>query len=251
MVDAVNSNTVLANLSAATTIADLNTILPALTGVIATDGAYQNYITNVAGAFSSPATQAEVQAMVDALDSNDVVDPNGNIWMDRNLGATQVASSSTDADAYGDLYQWGRAADGHESTTSGTTSTTSATDAPGHADFITGSSDWRTTQNDNLWQGVNGVNNPCPTGYRVPTEAEITGLGITNTATAYSSPLKLPLAGYRNSINSLLANLGVFGYYWSSTVSNASTSFFYFRSTSTSFNSSTRNFGFTVRCIKD
>ena len=188
---------------------------------------------------------------------------NGQTWLSNNLGADYAnvnhasfapntqASSSTDAAAYGDLYQWGRAADGHESTTSGTTSTTSATDAPGHADIITGSSDWRTTQNDNLWQGVNGLNNPCPTGYRVPTEAEITGLGITNTATAYSSPLKLPLAGYRNSINSLLANLGVFGYYWSSTVSNASTSFFYFRSTSTSFNSSTRNFGFTVRCIKD
>jgi len=150
--------------------------------------------------------------MVDALDSNDVVDPNGNIWMDRNLGAAQVASSSTDTDAYGNLYQWDRAADGHESRTSGSTSATDATDAPGHTDFSTGSSDWRTTQNDNLWQGVNGVNNPCPTGYRVPTEAEITGLVITNTATAFSSLLKLPLAGYRNSNNSLLANLGVFGY---------------------------------------
>ena len=31
----------------------------------------------------------------------------GTIWMDRNLGAIQVATSSTDADAYGDLYQWG------------------------------------------------------------------------------------------------------------------------------------------------
>ncbi|MDO5968527.1 hypothetical protein Q4Q35_01790, partial [Flavivirga aquimarina] len=45
----------------------------------------------------------------------------GKIWMDRNLGASQVATSSNDADAYGDLYQWGRAADGHESRTSSTT----------------------------------------------------------------------------------------------------------------------------------
>ena len=36
----------------------------------------------------------------------------GAIWMDRNLGASQVATSSTDAASYGDLYQWGRAADG-------------------------------------------------------------------------------------------------------------------------------------------
>ena len=29
----------------------------------------------------------------------------GETWMDRNLGASQVATSSTDSDAYGDLYQ--------------------------------------------------------------------------------------------------------------------------------------------------
>ncbi len=33
--------------------------------------------------------------------------------------------------------------------------------------------DWRSPQNDNLWQGVNGINNPCPSGYRLPTEAEL------------------------------------------------------------------------------
>ncbi len=32
----------------------------------------------------------------------------GAVWMDRNLGATQAATSSTDAVAYGDSYQWGR-----------------------------------------------------------------------------------------------------------------------------------------------
>jgi hypothetical protein len=44
----------------------------------------------------------------------------GKTWMDRNLGATQVATSSTDAAAYGDLYQWGRRADGHQCRTSAT-----------------------------------------------------------------------------------------------------------------------------------
>jgi hypothetical protein len=38
----------------------------------------------------------------------------GQIWMDRNLDATQVATSSTDFRAYGSLFQWGRAADGHQ-----------------------------------------------------------------------------------------------------------------------------------------
>ncbi|PKG42563.1 hypothetical protein, partial [Psychroflexus sp. MES1-P1E] len=35
----------------------------------------------------------------------DVTNPiTGEIWMDRNLGASQVATSSIDAAAYGDLY---------------------------------------------------------------------------------------------------------------------------------------------------
>lgn len=93
----------------------------------------------------------------------------GKIWMDRNLGATHVATSSMDADSYGDLYQWGRDADGHQIRTSGTTDTLSSMDVPGHGDFILAPNspvDWRNPQNDNLWQGVNGINNPCPAGYK-------------------------------------------------------------------------------------
>src|SRR5574344_2515705 len=77
----------------------------------------------------------------------------GRIWMDRNLGASQVATSSTDEAAYGDLYQWGRAADGHESRTSSTSTTLATSDTPGHGDFITSNStpyDWRSPQNFDL-----------------------------------------------------------------------------------------------------
>lgn len=42
----------------------------------------------------------------------------GRVWLDRNLGATQVATSLNDSAAYGDLYQWGRSSDGHQSRTS-------------------------------------------------------------------------------------------------------------------------------------
>ncbi len=51
----------------------------------------------------------------------------GRTWMDRNLGASQAATSITDALAYGDLYQWGRCADGHQSRTSGTKATNAIT----------------------------------------------------------------------------------------------------------------------------
>ena len=41
----------------------------------------------------------------------------GNIWMDRNLGASLVATSFDDYQAYGCLYQWGRGNYGHASIT--------------------------------------------------------------------------------------------------------------------------------------
>ena len=162
-----------------------------------------------------------------------VTNPNtGEIWMDRNLGATQVATSSTDAAAYGDLYQWGRAADGHQIRTSGTTSTLASSDSPGHGNFITVSSspyDWRNPQNDNLWQGVSGTNNPCPSGYRLPTQAEWnterTSWSSNNAAGAFASPLKLPVAGSRSGSNGTLSKVGSFGYYWSSTVDGTNASY--------------------------
>ncbi|MDO5969005.1 FISUMP domain-containing protein, partial [Flavivirga aquimarina] len=182
----------------------------------------------------------------------------GKIWMDRNLGASQVATSSNDADAYGDLYQWGRAADGHESRTSSKTATLATSDTPGHGDFITNGSspaDWRSSQNDNLWQGVSGTNNPCPSGYRLPTEAEweneLTSWDSNNSAGAFASPLKLPVAGYRYRSDGSLNNVGSSGYYWSSTVSGTNASYLYFVGSNAYMYSLYRASGFSVRCLKD
>lgn len=96
----------------------------------------------------------------------DVTNPTtGKTWMDRNLGATQVATSVSDALAFGSLYQWGRFADGHQCRNSTTTTTLSTSDQPAHGNFIRitngAPNDWRSGQNDNLWQGVNGINNPA------------------------------------------------------------------------------------------
>jgi hypothetical protein len=100
----------------------------------------------------------------------------GKTWMDRNLGASRAATSSIDSAAYGDLYQWGRRADGHQCRNAAITNILSSTDQPAHGNFITvnsGDYDWRSPQNNQLWQGVKGINNPCPSGYRIPTEAEL------------------------------------------------------------------------------
>jgi uncharacterized protein (TIGR02145 family) len=189
----------------------------------------------------------------------DVYNPTtGEIWMDRNLGASQVATSSTDASSYGDLFQWGRAADGHESRISTTTSTLSTTDNPGHGNFIiNGISpyDWRSSQNDNLWQGVSGTNNLCPSGYRLPTEAEWeaerTSWNTSNAAGAFASPLKLPVAGYRDGSNGSLNNVGSFGNYWSSTVGGAFSRYLLFGSSIAGMGSSRRAYGLSLRCLKD
>ena len=133
------------------------------------------------------------------------------------LGATQAATSSSDTAAYGDYYQWGRGTDGHEKSTSTTIVTQSSGDTPGHGDFIHSRSDWRNPHNRNLWQGVNGINNPCPSGYRVPILSELEGLGITDAATALSSPLKLPVGGFRDYVIGSPIYVGVNGLYWSST----------------------------------
>ncbi|NBU73022.1 MAG: hypothetical protein EBS53_16545, partial [Bacteroidetes bacterium] len=189
----------------------------------------------------------------------DVTNPiTGKTWMDRNLGATQVATSSTDQNAYGDLYQWGRRADGHQCRTSPTTATLSSIDQPAHGDFITinsGNYDWRSPQNANLWQGVNGVNNPCPSGYRIPTETEINAERLSwsqnNSAGAFASPLKWTLAGNRNYSNGTLGNGGSSGYYWSSTVGGTLSRHLYFNSSNAFMNDLYRAIGMTVRCLKD
>ena len=188
----------------------------------------------------------------------DVTNPTtGKIWMDRNLGATQVATSSTDVNSYGDLYQWGRPADGHQCRTSPTTATLSSIDQPAHGNFILAPNafDWRSPQNANLWQGVNGVNNPCPSGYRIPTETENNSERLSwsqnTSAGAFSSPLKLPMAGSRGYSNGSLNNVGTLGLYWSSTVSGTNSRSLYFNSSDANMLDYYRALGLSVRCLKD
>jgi hypothetical protein len=195
----------------------------------------------------------------------EVINPaTGKTWMDRNLGASQVAASSADPDAYGDLYQWGRFADGHQCRSSTITNTNATTAVPNAGNswdgqFITESNspfDWLTPQDDNLWQGTSGINNPCPAGYRLPTETEMEAERMSwtsgnNSAGAYASPLKLPVAGGRLGSDGSLILVGSNGRYWSSTVSGFRSRRLGFGSTDAAMYTVNRANGMSVRCIRD
>ena len=204
----------------------------------------------------------------------------GNVWLNNNLGAnysnmnhaqfspTQQATARNDHHAYGSLFQWGRYSDGHElinytnSTTgtgvNGTTSTNATSDTPGNNLFITEDSspyDWRVPQNNNLWQGESGINNPCPQGYRLPTEAEMTALvsaeGISNYTNAASSSLAFSASGIRDHSNGTVGVEGSYGYYWTSSVVSIFARYRRFYNSGTSTGSNRRGYGFGVRCLKD
>ncbi|MEN8141385.1 MAG: FISUMP domain-containing protein [Thermodesulfobacteriota bacterium] len=191
-----------------------------------------------------------------------VLSDTGKVWLDRNLGASQVAESPTDSAAYGDLYQWGRGADGHQLRTSSTTNTLSSIDEPGHPDFIvppnSAPHDWREPQNHTLWQPEAGNNNVCPAGFRLPNVeewmAERASWGSDDAAGAFASPLKLVLAGSRNQLTGIVQDEGVYGQYWSSTVQISETYSLWLESTVDRTNLTFPNyraFGMSVRCIKD
>jgi uncharacterized protein (TIGR02145 family) len=183
----------------------------------------------------------------------------GQVWMDRNFGASRVATSFDDEEAYGDLYQWGRGADGHEKRTSPTTLIISSSDVPSHGSFITQTSspyNWRTSQNDNLWQGVSGTNNPCPSRFRLPTKTELNTEKVSwqsdSQAGAFVSPTKLVRAGYRGQYDGKIYDDEYsFGNYWSSTVIDSYSWMLRIRSDGSNIGGLYRGSGFSVRCVKD
>ena len=209
----------------------------------------------------------------------EVLNPTTNeIWMDRNLGALRRATGATDAAAYGSLFQWGRAADGHECTARVTgsgisnaaiTSTVATTPAANmnnlwdgkfiNVDVVDGyGENWLNTQNNTLWNGVSATNNPCPAGFRLPTQAEMnaerTSWSSQNATGAFNSPLKWVLNGRKERGSGSLANVGTRGQYWTSSTSSNNPFALGFDSGSASVasgSSSLKADGFGVRCIKD
>ncbi len=196
------------------------------------------------------------------------------IWLDRNLGASQVCTESRDSgsfaddaayvasqkDCFGDYYQWGRNFDGHQDSTSGST-TTQATDVNNAGnEFITESSDWADaaysdgSQREANWSNTDG-SSVCPVGFRVPSIAELKeetlDNGVSNRDTAFTNFLKLPSAGYRYYYSGSLYSQGSWGYVWTGSVNDSGSQAVYFYSDGAGTYYYARAGGYSVRCLRE
>ena len=205
----------------------------------------------------------------------------GRVWLDRNLGASRVCTSYDDAQCFGDYYQWGRNADGHEKKDSETTDV-QATDVNivGHGKFITVENvsygDWAKdadgsgSQRKSNWNRSD-ASSICPLGFRVPyipemkaelldeNSAEIqknssqkNGNSDDRRINAYNTFLKLPTAGSRNSGNGEMDHIGYFGAIWANSTTRSTSALIGFEESFARYYAYGRGraFGFSVRCIK-
>ena len=207
-------------------------------------------------------------------------------FMPFNLGANTALNPFTyvvgNADGSGGtlgwLYQWGRTTDGHQLRNSATQAGPVAAAVANR--FITipsGQSDWISPQSNTLWgDGTTGanpnkaVNDPCPTGFKVPSQAQWGGTFIGGTAggapgTATQNTwtwtgngfkvgdlLYLPAAGYRTYFDAVNNSNSTYGFYWSSRVDNTQGYTLRFYQTAVEpGNSYGRASGQSVRCIAE
>ena len=127
-----------------------------------------------------------------------------------------------------------------------------------------GDNKWNTTiPTGDTWEKDN---DPCPSGWRVPTRIELISLiNVSNEWTTLNdvngriygsddNPLFLPAVGYRDSYSGL-SSVNDFGYYWSSTSddNNNVTAWFLPFNNSMTFNpnTSTRRYAYSIRCVAE
>jgi uncharacterized protein (TIGR02145 family) len=196
------------------------------------------------------------------------------IWLDRNLGAKKVCESSDDSDCYGDYYQWGRSADGHENDDSETQNTNPNTfpykgSKKFEKSFSESNWDWLgdgsnstfVGERQDYWGGEDQNDKDfkliCPKGWHVPTKRELDKLieeeQIEDSASAFASTLKLPSAGIRGTSGGSVEATGSAGYLWSTDIDTSSDKSweYTFQESDAEWATSYRASAMSIRCVKD
>lgn len=183
------------------------------------------------------------------------------VFLAHNLGADTALNAHTPVQGiHGNYYQWGSSA--------------IVADASTPADAIGG---WNTTTAANgAWaDGSKTVNDPCPVGFRVPTQTQWDGVIANNTVSRTSNNawtegnanfgsaihwrpdlstknLTLPAAGYRHVIDGLLRARGTYGGYWSSTQDDDTLAYnLDVDSSDADTDNNNHAYGFSVRCVSE
>ena len=219
----------------------------------------------------------------------------GTVWAPVNCGykaPTVVDGQTTDKGyPYGKLYQWGRKYgqgysvyyDSEPQTFNAPVSALVGQDASMADYFFVGSSDWVETHDGAMWNSgtenapVKTINDPCPTGWRIPTYNELNALRtiksawITNdagqrgcyfsgaTTTVYDTTPEtenpnqvfFPVAGTRRYSDGSAIYRGDYGYYWSSRPGSSGAYGLYFYSSYASMSYYDRANGYSVRCVQE
>lgn len=197
----------------------------------------------------------------------------GNVWLQQNLGALQVAQSLTDSLAFGDYFQWGRWNDGHqhfkpepEVRNPNVLLYNNPSGLPlGGIKFYIATW-WNTGTITDKWEAASAAEvdksngcDPCKVlgnNWRLPTNDEwnaiIEAENISDANSAYASHLKIANAGWRSSKNTFLKEINNSSRFWSSTASASNSAFSLLINENGVVKnfSDSRSFGMSIRCIQ-